>query len=210
MPAACFYHRSVRKLVYISCLAVYVVATAAARAASPETTPPTALPATLPDPTPCVGPAADYHKVNPWILKAILKVESNFNPGARNKNPNGTVDVGMAQINSIHFGRLAMYGITEERLTDGCVATYVAAWHLAQQTAKYGNNWFGVAAYHSATACFNTRYQVLLWNTLTEWKVVAGPRLPVPSMASCAPASRSASQATVPTARNSVVFDAIN
>lgn len=102
------------------------------------------------------------------MLKAILKVESNFNPHAANRNANGTVDVGIAQINSMHFARLDKYGIKPAHLMDGCVSTYVAAWHLASKIREHGNTWFGIAAYHSTTPCQNERYRGLIWNTLVD------------------------------------------
>ena len=108
--------------------------------------------------TQCVVKAAERHSVNPWVLKAILKVESNFKPGAVTRNSNGTVDLGMAQINSIHLKELSNYGIAEDDLLNPCVSTYVAAWHLAKQHRRHGNTWFAVGAYHSATPCFNARY----------------------------------------------------
>lgn len=134
---------------------------------------------------PCVSNAAAYHKVNPWILNAILKVESGFNAKAINHNANGTVDVGMAQINSIHFNELARWGIAPGHLMDGCVATYVAAWHLAKQLRRHGDSWFGVASYHSTTPCQNARYAALVWNALVGWGVVQGQRMQVVSLASC-------------------------
>jgi len=135
--------------------------------------------------TRCVTSAASYHRVNPWILKAILKVESGFRSNVINRNRNGTLDVGMAQINSIHFRELARYGIAPSDLMDACVATYVAAWHLAKQLRAHGNTWFAVGAYHSTTPCFNRRYAGLVWNTMLRWGAVEGPRLNVPSLAEC-------------------------
>ena len=134
---------------------------------------------------PCVAPAADYHSVNPWVLKAILKVESGFNPRAFNRNANGTVDVGMAQINSIHFSQLRNWGVAPSDLLDGCVATYVAAWHLAGRIREHGNTWFGIAAYHSTSACQNRRYAGLVWNELLKWGVVRGEREKVVSLRAC-------------------------
>lgn len=95
--------------------------------------------------TRCVTPAAQYHSVNPWVLRAILKVESGFNPGAINRNPNNTVDVGIAQMNSMHFKELQQHGVAPGHLLDGCIATYVAAWHLAKQMRVHGNTWFGIS-----------------------------------------------------------------
>ncbi len=135
--------------------------------------------------TRCVTPAAQYHSVNPWVLRAILKVESGFNPGAINRNPNNTVDVGIAQMNSMHFKELQQHGVAPGHLLDGCIATYVAAWHLAKQMRVHGNTWFGIAAYHSATPCFNARYAGLLWNALLEMGAIAGDRIRVKSLEQC-------------------------
>ena len=169
-----------------------------------------ALPATLPEPAPCVTAAAEYHTVNPWILKAILKVESDFNPRAVNRNANGSIDVGMAQINSIHFAKLKRWGIAPADLMDGCIATYVAAWHLANQIRTHGNTWFGIASYHSASQCQNTRYAGLLWNTLLGWGVVTGTKARTVSLAQCgykAPAAANRSGARSATSGPSVAFD---
>ena len=111
---------------------------------------------------PCLMPASQRHGVNPHILRAILQVESGMRPHVVNRNRNGSIDVGMAQINSIHFRELAQWGITPERLLDPCVATHVAAWHLKRVMLRHGNTWFGVAAYHSTTPAHNQRYQALL------------------------------------------------
>lgn len=110
----------------------------------------------------CLAPAAQRHGVNPKILRAILQVESGMRASAVSYNRNGTMDVGMAQINSIHFPELAQWGITPDRLLDPCVATHVAAWHLKRNLLRHGNTWFGVAAYHSTTPEHNLRYQELV------------------------------------------------
>jgi hypothetical protein len=148
-------------------------------------------------PNDCVTAAAGYHQVNPWVLRAIIKVESNFNPQAVNKNGNGSVDVGIAQINSTHFNELSRFGVAPRDLMDGCVSSYVAAWHLKKQLVKYGNTWFAIGAYHSATPCYNRRYGSLVWNALVDWRVVTGTKKTVPSMQSCkgsAVASKGASR----------------
>ena len=116
----------------------------------------------------CLLPAAQRHGVNPHILRAILQVESGMRPDVVSRNRNGSIDVGMAQINSIHFRELAQWGITPERLLDPCVATHVAAWHLKRVMLHHGNTWFGVAAYHSATPVHNRRYQALLRQELVR------------------------------------------
>lgn len=130
----------------------------------------------------CIFPAAQYHSVNPWILRAILRVESGFNASAVGVNRNGTWDLGIGQINTVHFQELAKYGIAPGHLMDACIGTYVAAWTLKASTAKWGNTWFGVAAYHSVTPSKNHRYQILLHNALVGDRIFAGPVLPVPAM----------------------------
>jgi soluble lytic murein transglycosylase-like protein len=116
----------------------------------------------------CLAPAAQRHGVNPQILRAILWVESGMRADVVNHNRNGSMDVGMAQINSIHFPELAQWGITPQKLLDPCVATHVAAWHLKRGLLKHGNTWFGVAAYHSTTPEHNLRYQQLVQRALVR------------------------------------------
>lgn len=130
----------------------------------------------------CIVPAALYHRVNHFVLRALLKVESGLKPSAVGRNTNGTTDVGIGQMNSMHFKELAKYGVAPENLKDACVGTYVAAWHLRKGITKHGNTWFGIATYHSATPYFNTRYQILLNNELVKSRVVAGSILPVPPL----------------------------
>lgn len=142
--------------------------------------------------TRCVVLAAERHSVNPWVLKAILKVESDFKPAVVRRNVNGTLDLGMAQINSVHLKELSQYGIDEADLLNPCVASFVAAWHLAKLHRRYGNTWFAVGAYHSATPCFNNRYVGLVRNTLIDWEVIKAQRAVVQPMSACRVARTSA------------------
>lgn len=116
----------------------------------------------------CVASAAQYHKVNPHLLDAILAVESGHNPKAIGKNANGTTDWGIGQINTIHLDELRHHGIGTEQLLDACKGTYVAAWLLARQMRRYGNTWFAVGAYHSVTPHHNQRYQSLVQRQLSQ------------------------------------------
>ncbi len=156
----------------------------------------------------CLVPAAEYHTVNPYVLRAILKVESNLNPAAIGRNANGTVDVGIGQHNSMHFKELSKHGIQPAHLMDACVGSYVAAWHLRRVVERHGNTWEGVARYHSATPYFNKRYQILLTNELVRNKVLPGPLQRVP------PINRSASteekfpaHSELPSTQHTVVVD---
>lgn len=130
----------------------------------------------------CIAPAADFHGVNVYVLRAILKVESGLNPNAIGYNRNGTVDLGLGQVNSMHLPTLAKQGIYPEHLRDACVSSYVAAWHLKKSMNAHGNTWEAIARYHSATPYYNRRYQVLLMNELVRSGVMGGVVQPVPPL----------------------------
>lgn len=90
--------------------------------------------------------------VNPHILYAIAKTESNFNPRAINRaNNNGSEDVGMMQINSFWFPILARKGISREDLFDACVSLDIGAWVLSQNMERHGNTWKAIGAYNAVT-----------------------------------------------------------
>lgn len=104
-------------------------------------------------------------------------------PDAVGRNANGTQDLGIAQINTIHLGTLRQHGIQPEHLMNACVGTYVAAWHLAGVVAVHGNNWRGIAAYHSLTPHFNQKYANALHGILVKWGAVAAGPPPFPVVA---------------------------
>lgn len=130
----------------------------------------------------CIVPASEYHSVNPYILRAILMVESKLNPGAIGHNEGGSVDVGIGQMNSIHFKELSKFGIGPNQLKDACIGTYVAAWHLRKGINQFGNTWEAIARYHSATPYFNNRYQILLRNELVRSGAMTGGLSNVPPL----------------------------
>ena len=134
--------------------------------AQAQVNPSIAPPQAVQSPERCIPAAAQHHRIDPRLLRAVLKVESDLRPWAFGRNANGTVDMGMAQINSIHLPELARHGIQTQHLFDPCVASYVAAWLLRKNIDRHGLTWFGVAAYHSLTPEHNQRYQGLLMNAL--------------------------------------------
>lgn len=76
--------------------------------------------------------------MEPWLLYSIGKHESKLNPNAINKNTNGTYDVGIMQINTIHLPELAKYGITLKDLWDPQTNIRVGAWVLAGCVSRHG------------------------------------------------------------------------
>lgn len=117
----------------------------------------------------CYDDAAVYQQVNPMMLRAIVWQESHGNAAARHANADGSIDIGIAQINSIHLPALAGYGIAPTALYDGCVNVYVEAWILKQKMVKYGNTWRAVGAYHSETPAKRDAYARSIRQILIRW-----------------------------------------
>lgn len=106
--------------------------------------------------------------VNPHVLYAIAKTESNLNPNAINKsNANGSEDVGMMQINSFWFKHLAeRYGITRDDLFNPCISLEVGAYVLSQNMERHGNTWKAIGAYNAVTPWKQVRYANLIYGNL--------------------------------------------
>lgn len=96
----------------------------------------------------CFNYAGRVFNVSPILLKSIAKVESSFRQKAVHRNPNGTVDVGIMQINSswirevgwLHWARLKR---------DACYNIYVGAWILSKCIKRYGYTWRAVSCYNA-------------------------------------------------------------
>lgn len=97
----------------------------------------------------CWQEAGLRYGVNPTLLYAIARTESNLNPHAVGVNRDGSYDLGLMQINSRWFPRLRQYGIGEHDLHDPCVSIHVGAWIMAQNMRRFGNSWAAVGAYNS-------------------------------------------------------------
>ncbi|MGZ8548271.1 MAG: lytic transglycosylase domain-containing protein [Sulfuricurvum sp.] len=92
------------------------------------------------------------------LLKRIATIESSLNPHAINQNKNGTVDIGLMQINSMHLKRLAKVGVTRQSLLDPEVNVYVAALLLSSHIRKRGYNLEAIGCYHSANPVFKNQW----------------------------------------------------
>lgn len=109
----------------------------------------------------CWDEAARYHGLDPWLLYAVAYVESTHNPNVISKpNRNGTYDIGLMQINSVHLPRLQRYGITQSTLMDACASTYVGAWIMADNIRRYGWSWQAIAAYNVGSLNTPARAQI--------------------------------------------------
>lgn len=120
--------------------------------------------------TQCIEDASKRYGINPYILYAIAKVESGFNPRAVNYNRNGTVDYGLFQINSSNLKRL---GIPVWYAYDPCYSAYLGAYFLRQCIDVYGNSWRAVDCYNKGNkASHSSKYVWLVYRELKRAGVV--------------------------------------
>lgn len=111
----------------------------------------------------CWEASAEKYGIDPYLLAAIARVESSFNPKAYAVNKDGTEDIGIMQINTKVLREVERFGITREKLFEPCINIDVAAWKLASHFRNYGVTWFAVGAYHSKTPTFNRVYQMKVY-----------------------------------------------
>lgn len=112
----------------------------------------------------CFDEAGAQYGINPQILRAIAKVESDFKPRAINWNTNGSYDFGVMQINSSWAPTLGL-----ERwntLGDTCANIKTGAWILATCMKKYGYTWEAIGCYNSQTPDKRDRYARLVFKQL--------------------------------------------
>lgn len=112
----------------------------------------------------CFEEAGAMYGISPRILWAIAKVESNFNPNARNWNRNGSYDYGLMQINSSWSNVLG--GEIWQALSDPCINVKVGAWVLAQCIQKHGYTWDSIGCYNSASKIKGSKYAQKVYGVL--------------------------------------------
>lgn len=132
----------------------------------------------------CFIKAASMYQVPVKVLISIAKVESGFNPYALNvagasfmpsnrneawsiiyRNYYSSIDIGIMQVNTYWFKKLNIpywYGL------DPCYSIMLGAYVLREKINRYGNNWFGIAAYHSANPYSNNRYAWMVFNNMKK------------------------------------------
>lgn len=113
-------------------------------------------------PADCINRSASTYKLNPMVLLAVLKVESDGRTGIVSKNTNGTADIGPAQFNTGTWANLLQtkYKIPREALiNDMCQSVHAMAFALRTEINQAGGDlWKGIGNYHSRTPKFHVRY----------------------------------------------------
>ena len=106
----------------------------------------------------CLQDAARTYGVHLRLLTAIAQVESRLQPDAVHRNRDGSVDIGLMQINSRWLPTLREHGIERHDLLDPCVSVHVGAWILADNIGRLGLSWAAVGAYNAASPAKRLRY----------------------------------------------------
>lgn len=104
------------------------------------------------------------------LLVAIAYVESKFNPNAINYNRDGSVDVGIMQVNSSNFFLLRREGIVEEPedLWNPCKNVMGGAYILRLCLDRFGLTWRAVDCYNKGPSRAKSygRYVIRVYETL--------------------------------------------
>lgn len=125
----------------------------------------------------CFEQAAQRYSVPVALLKAIALQESNGRAHAFNRNPNGSYDIGLMQINSGWLPALARHGVAPQHLWDPCVSTLVGAWILSNNFARLGYNAQGLGAYNASSPQKRERYARQVLRRLPQVMETSGPPL---------------------------------
>jgi len=101
-----------------------------------------------------------HFNIDPIILWAIAKKESNFDPYAINKNKNGTYDIGIMQINTIHLDKLNELGLDRKDLFNPRINIYFGGYVLANCFNRFGVTIKGLTCYNGLVAGNPYGYEV--------------------------------------------------
>ncbi len=111
----------------------------------------------------CVNYSSRYFGIHPNIIKSIIIVEGGKN-GSMSRNSNGTYDMGIMQINTIHLPDIIRKypGLTWSDVSyKPCVNIGIGASILNDRLKELKPNqdyWIGVGNYHSKTPKYRTLY----------------------------------------------------
>lgn len=108
----------------------------------------------------CVGFVSDYFNVPDIAIRAIMAVE-NGKMCTMSKNSNGSYDMGIMQINTIHYPSIiAEYPSlsVKDIACKPCLNITLGAWILSKRIKETDDLWRGVGNYHSRTPKYHKKY----------------------------------------------------
>ncbi len=97
----------------------------------------------------CFDEAAQMYQVPATWLWVIAKLESDFDPNARNTNGGRSVDRGVMQISSCWKKKLGQD--LWDSLDDVCTNIKVGAWILSDCLQRYGHTAEGIGCYNAVS-----------------------------------------------------------
>ncbi|CAD7741154.1 hypothetical protein LMG31884_47350 (plasmid) [Xanthomonas hydrangeae] len=103
----------------------------------------------------CVSAAAERYAVSAPLVYAIIRTEGGKTGRTSGRNRNGSVDLGLMQVNEIHLPELARLRITREMVIyNECLNIFVGTFILSRElNNNKADFWTNVGAYNSRTAC---------------------------------------------------------
>jgi soluble lytic murein transglycosylase-like protein len=112
----------------------------------------------------CYEEAGEIYGINPGLLMAISKTESNLNPLAININLNGTRDFGLMQINSSWITPLGLNsGLL---LSDPCYNLKAGAGILRKCIDRYKYTWEAIGCYNATSSQKRVKYSWMIFDRL--------------------------------------------
>lgn len=112
----------------------------------------------------CFEDAGKKYAISPLLLECIAKTESHLDPTATNKNRNGSVDIGLMQVNSYWITKLGLDG--DRLITDSCYNTMAGARILSQCIDRHGYTWEAVGCYNAVSMNKKTAYSWKIFHQL--------------------------------------------
>jgi len=107
----------------------------------------------------CIDNASKKYNVPSLLIDLIANKLESGSVGLKSMNSNGTYDMGIMQINSIHLKELEKYNVTENDLVNNaCINIDVGTWILSKEILKTKSYAKGLGRYHSGNTKHATKY----------------------------------------------------
>lgn len=116
----------------------------------------------------CFDEAAREYGVHPNLLRSIAKIESSNNPSAVNHNSNGSIDLGIMQINSSWIKAMGLD--RQELLKNPCYNVMTGAKILRKCMDKHGYTWEAIGCYNAISPHMRIKYSWKVFNELSHGK----------------------------------------
>jgi soluble lytic murein transglycosylase-like protein len=114
----------------------------------------------------CFDEAGDMYGIDPALLQAIARVESGMMPNATNANENGTVDLGLMQINSTWIRQMELR--RDELISDPCYNVKTGARILSECIDKFNYTWQAVGCYNAVSERRKIEYSWKIYRVLKK------------------------------------------